>query len=386
MALNRLLWTGVAAVTLVACDTLPDFDLRDLGDGFDTSEAVANLPDRPAPDGRGVISYPNYQVVVAQQDDTIRSIATRLNIDVAELASFNGIEPDIRLRRDEIVALPNRVSEPAGGPIQTLDITSIATTALDRAAGEQPTVTTLPSTSPAAPATPQAAPEPVQHKVQRGETIFQISRLYNVPVQNLTEWNGLGSDLTIREGQVLLIPQAGARPPAQPASPAVTEPGAGTETPLPPSAATPLPADDTTPAAEPTPAPETPDLGTPAPDTSSSSARLIRPVEGSVIRAYSPGRNDGIDIGVPAGTSVKAADSGSVAAVTTDTNGVAIVVIRHADNLLTVYTNLEDLSVAKNDSVSRGQTIGAVKSGDPSFLHFEVRRGLEALDPDDFLP
>ena len=384
MALTRILWSGAAALTLAACDALPDIDLRDLGDGFDTSEAVANLPDRPAPDARGVISYPNYQVVVAQQDDTIRSIATRLNIDTAELAAFNGIEPDIRLRRDEIVALPNRVAEPAGGPIQTLDITTVATTALDRVDGQSPTVTTLPSTSPAATTATQPAPEPIQHKVQRGETIFQISRLYNVPVQNLTDWNGLGSDLTIREGQTLLIPQPGTRPPA-PSTPAlVTEPGVGTETPLPPSATAPLPEDDTTPAAEPTPAPEAPDLGTPQAEP--ATARFVRPVTGSVIRAYAPGRNDGIDIGVPAGTSVKAADGGTVAAVTTDTNGVAIVVLKHPDNLLTVYTNLEELTVAKNDNVSRGQTIGSVKAGDPSFLHFEVRRGLEALDPADFLP
>ncbi|SHG64180.1 Murein DD-endopeptidase MepM and murein hydrolase activator NlpD, contain LysM domain [Cognatiyoonia sediminum] len=385
MALNRLLWTGVAAVSLVACDTVPDFDLRDLGDGFDTSAAVANLPDRPTPDARGVISYPNYQVVVAQRDDTIRTIATRLNLDATTLASFNGIEPDVALRQGEIIALPSRVAEPAGGPIQTLDIASVATTALERVDSAQPTVTTLPSAPAAAPAPTQSSPEPIQHRVQPGETIFQIGRLYNVPVQNLTEWNGLGSDLTIREGQVLLVPRAGARPPAATSTNDVSEPGAGSETPVPPSATVPLPEDDTIPLVEPTPTPEAPDLGT-ATQEPATTARFIRPVEGSVIRAFAPGRNEGIDIGVAAGTAVKAADAGSVAAVTTDTNGVAIVVIKHADNLLTVYTNLEGLTVEKNDSVSRGQTIGTVKAGDPSFVHFEVRRGLEALDPAEFLP
>ena len=79
-------------------------------------------------------------------------------------------------------------------------------------------------------------------------------------------------------------------------------------------------------------------------------------------------------------------DGGSVAAVTTDTSGVAIVVLKHDDGLLTVYTNLEDLNVAKNDTVSAGQTIGKVREGSPSFLHFEVRRGLNSADPNDFLP
>jgi len=75
-----------------------------------------------------------------------------------------------------------------------------------------------------------------------------------------------------------------------------------------------------------------------------------------------------------------------VAAVTTDTSGGAIVVIKHSDGLLTVYTQMEGLTVDKNDSISRGQTIGKVRSADPSFLHFEVRRGLQSLDPGDFLP
>jgi murein DD-endopeptidase MepM/ murein hydrolase activator NlpD len=89
---------------------------------------------------------------------------------------------------------------------------------------------------------------------------------------------------------------------------------------------------------------------------------------------------------VPPGTPVKAAAAGEVAAVTTDTSGVPIVVIKHADNLLTVYTNLEGLSIEKGDTVSRGQQIARVRDADPSFLHFEVRRGLQSVDPADFLP
>ena len=130
--------------------------------------------------------------------------------------------------------------------------------------------------------------------------------------------------------------------------------------------------------------PDAPDLGATTP--TDSAARLAYPVQGDIIRAYAAGRNEGIDIGVPAGTSVKAAASGTVAAVTTDTSGVAIVVLKHDGGLLTVYTNLEGLTVAKDASVSRGQVIGKVRAGDPSFLHFEVRRGLTSADPAEFLP
>ncbi|WP_342078908.1 peptidoglycan DD-metalloendopeptidase family protein [Yoonia sp. SS1-5] len=391
----RHVWmAGVALAALGACNEPLDFDLRDLGNGFDTSRSVQDLPNRPRPDDRGVISYPNYQVVVAQRDDTIRGIAIRLGLDANELAAYNGIDPDVVLRRDEIVALPSRVPEPSvatgassDGPIQPLDVSAVATSALDRADAAPVTTTPLdpatPAAAPAAPA-PQTGREPIRHQVMRGETVFALSRLYGVPVSSIAEWNGLDSEFTVREGQFLLIPQGDGAPTATPVAQPVTAPGEGTLTPVPPSAAAPLP--DETPAAPlPTSAtPAAPDLGTPAP--AASGARFNRPVEGSIIRAYAPGTNEGIDIGAPAGTDVKAADRGTVAAVTNNTSGVSIVVIKHNDGLLTVYTNIDNIAVSKNDSVSQGQAIGKVRAGNPSFLHFEVRRGLNSVDPTEYLP
>ncbi len=131
----------------------------------------------------------------------------------------------------------------------------------------------------------------------------------------------------------------------------------------------------------PTPAPTAAPAATPAP----SNARLIRPVEGSILRAYGSG-NEGIDIGASAGTPVRAAADGTVAAITQDTDQVPILVIRHSGGLLTVYANIANIGVSRGDSVSRGQTVADVGGGDPSFLHFEVRRGFEAVNPAEFLP
>jgi len=394
---KRVLMTGVALATLAACEDF-DFDLRDIGNGFDTSSAVQQLPGRPTPDDRGVISYPNYQVVVARQDDTIRGIAIRLGLDANELSEFNGVEPDTILRRDEIIALPTRVTEPSlatgavsAGPIQPLDVTAIATSALDRADANAPVATApiAPAPTPAPAAAAPTAPavsgtEPIRHKIVRGETVFSLSRLYNVPVTNIAEWNGLDANFTIREGQFLLIPQGGAAPAPTPAVD-VTAPGVGSATPVPPSASTPLP-DETPSVPLPTAVvPDVPDIGqSTAPAT--TSARFAMPLQGSIIRGYAPGTNEGIDIAASAGADVRAADSGTVAAVTTDTSGGSIVVLKHSDGLLTVYTQMEDLTVAKDASVSRGQVIGKVRAGNPSFLHFEVRRGLQSLDPVDYLP
>ncbi|MEJ8560267.1 peptidoglycan DD-metalloendopeptidase family protein [Yoonia sp. GPGPB17] len=391
---RRVVMTGVAMVALAACEDF-DFDLRDVGNGFDTTSAVQSLPGRPRPDDRGVISYPNYQVVVARRDDTIRGIAIRLGLDANELAEYNGIEPDVILRRDEIIALPSRVTEPSPatgaigtGPIQPLDVTAVATTALDRAdaSGTAVTETPIEPVATPAPATPIVrGNEPIRHQVKRGETAFSISRLYNVPVASIAEWNGLDTAFTIREGQFLLVPQGGAAPASATAAD-VTAPGDGTATPIPPSAALPLLTETPSTPVAAADVPATPDLGTSSAQPASSGARFLMPIQGSIIRAYAPGTNEGIDIGAPAGTDVQAAGSGTVAAVTTDTSGGAIVVIKHSDGLLTVYTQMEALTVDKNESVSRGQTIGKVRANDPSYLHFEVRRGLQSLDPGDFLP
>ena len=49
-----------------------------------------------------------------------------------------------------------------------------------------------------------------------------------------------------------------------------------------------------------------------------------------------------------------------------------------------VYAGLGNISVKEKEKVSRSQIIGNIRSGDPSFLHFEVRRGFESIDPMEF--
>ncbi|EAR49777.1 LysM domain/M23/M37 peptidase [Oceanicola granulosus HTCC2516] len=396
-SLRTTILTGATLTLLAACaDGGLDPDLRGLGNGFDTSEASRNLPTRPEPDARGVITYPNNQVVLARRGETVAAIAARLGLDADTLARFNGIDPNAPLRRDELIALPSRV--PAGtGTLAapgTVSVTELASAAIDRAEG-----TATPAAAPAPAAAAPAAAEPVRHTVRRGETAYSIARLYGVPVRGIADWNGLGPDLAVREGQQLMIPQAGGTAPAPAAAASdtiqtTTIPGTGSPTPLPPSASEPLPDEDPQPVAAAAaeadgtpapPAPAAPDIGERT-ASSDSDARLAYPVSGPIIRAYSRGRNEGIDIGAAPGTAVKAAAAGSVAAITEDTSGNSIVVVRHDGNLLTVYVNLADVAVAKDQAVSAGQTLARVPEGDPSYLHFEVRQGLQSVDPTDFLP
>ncbi len=373
--------TAVAALmVLAACEGPLDYDLRGQLGGFSTTNAAqaASTSSRPAPDARGVITYPNYQVAVAKSGDTVRDVAARVGLPEGELARFNGLSTDDALREGEVLALPRSV----GGAAGTVDIETIATTAIDSAPGTEAVQTTTLEPAKPAPAPVAAGPEPVRHKVKRGETAYTIARLYQVPVESLAEWNGLSSDFMVREGQFLLIPVKNQAAPQATVAPTVVEPtsqpGQGSQTPTPPSATQPLPDENIAPL---TPAP---DVTAEAPSGAAKSA-LALPVSGKIVRPYNKGKNEGIDIAAAPGTAVTAAEAGTVAAITADADQVPIVVVRHKNDLLTVYANVDAISVKKGDRVKRGQKIASLRGGDNAYVHFEVRQGFESVDPEPYL-
>ena len=405
---RRALFAGAACLALGACGGALDIDLRppELNTASAAQRAVA---ERPAPDARGVISYPNYQVAVARRGDTAADVAARVGLPAGELARHNGIDAATPLRQGEVLALPRRVEEPADTERAPLDVAALAGPALDSAEASAVETETLPAAQadgaddaaasqdgaertadrtaqPDGSARTGAGAEPIRHQVERGETAYSIARLYDVSVRALAEWNGLGPEFRVREGQYLLIPvalEASRRRMAQ-TEDETPAPGAGSPTPPPPSASRPVPQEDPAPAtetaaAEPEPAP---DIGQ---TETAAEARMTMPVDGPIIRDFDKGRNNGIAIAAEAGTPVRAAASGRVAAVTENTEDVAIVVIKHPENLLTVYVNLAEIAVAKGDAVARGDPIAAVAPGDPAFLHFEVTRGTERVDPTPYL-
>ena len=383
----------LAGLALSACMETKslDWDLRNNGGA--TSGAVEQATAaRPAADAQGVISYPGYQVVVARRGDTVGSIAARLAIPAEQLASYNALTPNDTLRQGEVLALPTRVASAgvmpgAGAATGGIDVAAIATTALDRAdTGTAQTGATIGSG--AAPkgalpfATQGSGPEPVRYQVKRGETAFTIARSFNISAKSLADWNGLGPDLMVREGQILIIPTLAdlSRLPAEPVADA-TPPGEGSPTPNPPSSKEPLPDEPTVTAAQaaqqPTPAP---DLGRPR--TAAAAPAMVMPVEGKILRAWDGKTSQGIDIAAASGTAVHAAEAGTVAVITHDAKtGALIVILRHADGVLTVYAGLDSAAVEKGASVKRGQTIGTVKDGNPAQLHFEVRQGQVSVDP-----
>ena len=373
----RLMASVAALALLTACDEPLDFDLRGNVGAFSTANAAQTITtDRPEPDERGVISYPNYQVAIARRGDTAADVAARVGLPAGEIAKYNGVEPEDKLHEGEIIALPRRVAEPTGLP-DSVDIESLATGAIDDAPDTTPVQTTTLAPAAKPKTKPPTGPEPVRHKVKRGETAYTVSRLYQVPVKSLAQWNGLGSDFAIREGQYLLIPVTGVAAPVTP--PPATQPGAGSPTPTPPSATTALPNEKI----DPNP-PEPPEVSVGKP-SQASSAQMAFPVQGKIARTYKKGRNEGIDIAAAAGTPVTAAAAGSVAAITEDADGVPIIVLRHADNLLTVYANVDKITVKKGDKIKRGQKLAQLREEGKAYVHFEVRDGFDSVDPMPYL-
>ena len=144
-----------------------------------------------------------------------------------------------------------------------------------------------------------------------------------------------------------------------------------------------------TPAAD--PVPETPTGATGNQSTAAPSFRW--PVRGRVITGFGPktsgGQNDGINVAVPEGTPIKAAEDGVVAYAGNELKGYGnLVLVRHSNGFVTAYAHASELAVKKGETIKRGQVIGkAGATGNVTSpqLHFEVRKGATPVDPTQYL-
>ncbi len=113
------------------------------------------------------------------------------------------------------------------------------------------------------------------------------------------------------------------------------------------------------------------------------------PARGRIIQGFASGGNDGINIAVPEGTQVKAAEAGVVAYAGNELKGYGnLVLIRHPNGFVTAYAHNGDLNVKRGDQVTRGQTIAkSGQSGNVATpqLHFELRKGSTPVDPTTYL-
>lgn len=120
-----------------------------------------------------------------------------------------------------------------------------------------------------------------------------------------------------------------------------------------------------------------------------SSASFRWPAQGRVISGFGArntgGANDGINIALPEGTPVRAAEGGTVVHADDALKGYGkLVLIRHPNGFVSVYAHNGELSVKRGESVKRGQVIAkSGQSGNVTSpqLHFEIRKGATPVDP-----
>jgi len=250
-------------------------------------------------------------------------------------------------------------------------------------------------------------PPPNEYRVHTGDTLNAVSKLFGVSLSETAKLNSLSEPYVLKSGQILRLPvpqpklqEEFATNPAPPSfgndveqTSVPVQVGAVESEALPPPSAAQPQTFPPQPTAKPAPqqpkvvAASTPSVAPKIPARAGS--RFMRPVEGKIISGYGPKdgglHNDGINIKAPRGTAVRSADNGVVAYTGNELQGYGnLVLVRHADRWMTAYAHLDKTLVKKGDIVKAGQSIGTVGSTgqvDSPQLHFEVRRGTQALDP-----
>src|SRR5581483_1436067 len=389
---QREIITGdAAAQPMPAVVTSEDVTRTDLAPPVN----VASAGPAPMPLSGGAANYAwsaaGGRVIRVGPGESLDTLAIRYGVPGNEIAKANGISNPYEVRQGKMLVIPVRVA----------------------VAAPAPAALPSPAVADAAPAAaPKLAASGTIHVVEPGETLYSIARSNGTNVAAVAALNGLGPDAAIRVGQSLQMPN-GALPatavtvaynpkdklpatvgaPPKPLGSLVVHPGKGTEVAsLAPAPAAPAPAAPkaVAPVAS-IPAPVVADISADEPSANGTSFRW--PVRGRIISSFGGKaggeKNDGINLAVPEGTSVKAAEAGTVIYAGNELPGYGnLILVRHADGWVSAYAHNSDLLVKRGDAVLRGQIIaraGMTGSVTSPQVHFELRRGAKPVNPLDYL-
>ena len=310
--------------------------------------------------------------IIVGTSDTLEVLAHRYHVTPAAILAANGYRG------------PRTLS-----PGQSLIIPHPAATAAAIPAAPAPMA---PAVRPVA----AVAAAPRVYVVNPGDTLHSIARRYHVSVAELARANKLEAGARLRIGSRLTVPSKMAA--AAPAMVAPVAAAAPRQIAAAPVAAPRYAAAVPPQTARLAQANPTADDGAPASSVRSSEAtgalpNFRWPARGRVIASYGAKANgkvnDGINLAVPEGTPVKAADDGVVAYAGNELKGYGnLILLRHANGYVTAYADASQLLVKRGDKVRRGQVIA--KSGQTGEvaspqLHFEIRKGSTPVDPLQFL-
>jgi murein DD-endopeptidase MepM/ murein hydrolase activator NlpD len=334
------------------------------------SEVTGSIASAPPPPPPPVWTWEGGTPVTVAPGETLETISRRHNVPVAAIMQANNITSPAQVHPGEHLVIP-RYRAAGGAPSYAPPPTRIASTAPGAPVGAPRTA---------------LAPATGMHVVATGETLHSIARLYGKSVMALAKANNIRPDTMVRVGERIIIPDM------QPGS--VAAPRAQTQLTPPPSqqnmASVESPHSARVAQPEPAPAQENP-IKTAEPAGNLPSFRW--PVRGRVIAGFGPTpnglQNDGINLAVPEGTPVKAAEDGVVAYAGNELKGYGnLVLVRHANGFVTAYAHASEILVKRGETVKRGQVIahsGQTGNVTSPQLHFEIRKGSTPVDPSQYL-
>ena len=310
--------------------------------------------------------------IIVGTSDTVDLLARRYNVTPAAILQANGYRGPRTLSPGQQLIIPRQTAAVAA-PAPAL---------------------VAPVSKPVAVA---SAPASV-HVVNHGDTLLSIARRNHVPVAELARANSLDPQAKLKLGTKLTVPgarTAAVAPVAQPAAVAVAQPAAALAPPATKMAAVTTGPQQTVRLAQATTKVDEPSAEAPvkAAETTGGLPTFRWPVRGKVITSYGAKTNgksnDGINLAVPEGTPVKAAEDGVVAYSGNELKGYGnLVLVRHSNGYVTAYAHASELLVKRGDTIKRGQVIAksgqSGEVGSPQ-LHFEIRKGSSPVDPLQFL-
>jgi murein DD-endopeptidase MepM/ murein hydrolase activator NlpD len=307
--------------------------------------------------------------IIVGTSDTLETLSRRYNVSAAAILQANGYKGPRTLSPGQQLIIPHPTAVAAAPALAAPASKSVAV----------------------------ASAAPSVHIVNPGETLLSIARRNHVSVTELARANGIERSAKLKLGTKLTVPgakAAAAAPMVQPAV-ATVQPAAPLAAPATKLAVvTPDPQQkarlaQSAPTAEETAA-QNP---VKAAEATGALPTFRWPVRGKVITSYGAKTNgkanDGINLAVPEGTPVKAAEDGVVAYSGNELKGYGnLVLVRHANGYVTAYAHASELLVKRGDTIKRGQVIAkSGQSGEVSSpqLHFEIRKGSSPVDPLQFL-
>ncbi|MEL6921228.1 MAG: peptidoglycan DD-metalloendopeptidase family protein [Pseudomonadota bacterium] len=333
--------------------------------------------------------------ITMRQGETVYNLAKRYGVPANAIMEANGIKDAKSVQAGQRVLIPVYIysrTAPNSTPDADPNVRA-ASASVGGRSDVRVSSAPAPSSRPKA-AAPRVAPATAaptvsggRYVVVAGDTLYGISRKTGASVDAIRRTNNLTSD-TVRIGQSLIVPgQSGGTQVAQaPSRLDQTTTSASPSASPKPSTAQAVPY---TP-----PSVSTIDKSSTASAPSGTGLKSLRwPATGRIISAFGSNLggkpNDGIDISMPVGTPVKAAENGTVIYAGDGLKELGkTILVRHGDGLVTVYGHVSDITVNRGDTVSRGQVIassGKTGTARQPQLHFEVRKDTKPVDPTKYL-